>query len=146
MQNKIGIYLDQNSKLPLTPKFLAAFIYCPNIQNFKKAITDFYEGHKQLPELISISHDLTDDHLRLELRRPIGRKIEYEMFSSDTGLHAAIWLRDFCVSNKVFLNRVVVHGPNDDGNNHIINAINEYYKMCGQDSMTCYIQRWQYEN
>ena len=143
--NKIGIYLDQNgSNLPLLPKFLSTWIWTPDIISFKKAITDFFKDHKELPSLISINHDLTDEHVSLELRRG-SKPIYYEMYKSDTGLHCMKWLIEFCIENKTHLNRVMVHGLNATGNQHIINMCNEYYKMCGDTKNSCFTQKWEYE-
>jgi len=142
--NTIGFYIDGSKKLPILPKNLSTWLYLPNLENFKMGLVDFYKTHGEMPKLVSINHDLTDEHISLELRRPAGRKIEYEMFKADTGLHVSKALIEFAIANKIFLNQVVVHGLNMQGNNSIIQMVNDYYKLCGQE-LSAYQQNWEYE-
>ena len=77
-KNKIGAYLDASDNMPKKPGFIEEWIWASDINRFKGIISNFFERNASLPEIISINHDLTTEHISLELRRPVGRKIEYE--------------------------------------------------------------------
>lgn len=127
--NKIGLFVDGGTKLPKCPHYIEEWQQCKNIEDFKNALENIYEQYTELPVLISFSHDITDDHMFLELRRPKGMDIAYEMYKGDTGLHLAKLLCNFAQEKNLVLNKICVHGTNSLGNKNILEIINSYNKM-----------------
>jgi len=145
MANRVGLYVNQIEKLPIKPKSLDQWMWASDIKDFMQIIENFFKETQELPEIISICHDLTDEHIGLELRRPEKRRIEYDMFKADTGLHCAKFLAEFANEHNLYLNRVCTHGYNSTGNSNIARLINEYYKWKGDTGKSCYNQTWEYE-
>jgi len=143
--NKIGLYLDGNDKLPIPPPYLDKWLYAKNIQEFVTILKDFISRYGDLPDLISLNHDLNDEHIMLELKRPSNKPIFYEMYlKNDSGFHAASQLIRMCEENNVVLGRVVAHGLNKTGSENIIKFINEYQEIKGNISRAFNIN-WEYE-
>ena len=136
--NKIMLVVDSNKNIPKMPSYIEWVEVVSSYKEFCEFIQKFFDAHKELPKLITINHDLSDEHIMLELRRPTHMDIEYNMYK-DTGhgLNCAAWLCDFANKHNLYLNRVTVHGLNNKGSANIIRCIDSYYKS-KDDPQRCF--------
>lgn len=144
MTNRIGLFLDSGNVTPKVPQTIDEWIHAKSYKEFVDVLEKFYNEQKQLPKIISINHDLTNDHFMLELRRPQGVPIAYEMYTADTGLHAVQYLCNFIDTHKVSLPLVFAHGLNNTGNANITKLVTDYYKYRTVDLISS-IMNWEFK-
>lgn len=89
-----------------------------------------------VPKLISFDHDLDREHTMFFFERggfrnppnPIN-----EIFEKKTGYDCALWLIEYCESNKLELPYIIVHSRNPLGSENIYNLISGYRKKTGKE-------------
>lgn len=92
---------------------------------FVHVITEHFEEHKKLPNLISFDHDLAEEHYDDSMYT--GRYDDlYSQFKEKTGFDSAKWLVDFCIDNKLFLPQFKVHSMNPAGKKNIISLLEQF--------------------
>jgi hypothetical protein len=64
-----------------------------------------------LPEIISLDHDLSQNHYLPEFQC----NINYDNIEYKTGYDAAVWLIGYCRINNIELPKVKVHSANPEG-------------------------------
>ncbi len=143
--NKIGLFVDGGNGVPKIPKTLDRWEQVKTYKDFYLFIDMMFAEMQELPKIISINHDLTDEHVFLELRRPVHIPIAYEMYK-DTGhgLNCCYFLTNFANEHNLYLNQVFVHGLNNQGCENMIKVIDSYYKTKADDKR-CSKMNWTYE-
>lgn len=89
---------------------------------------DFVEivQEKGLPKLVSFDHDLADIHYTEEYQNE-GVILKYKETSGEkTGYHAAQWLVDYCLDNKLPLPDFKVHSFNPVGAENIYSLLSNF--------------------
>jgi len=82
--------------------------------------------------LISLDHDLADEHYRISMYNPDEHYSNYYndgTFKEKTGYDCAKFLVDFCLNNNLKLPQINVHSMNPIGSKNIITLINNFYKF-----------------
>jgi hypothetical protein len=83
------------------------------VRSFNEFVS--YIEEKGLPEFISFDHDLDYDHYKHENQQDI----DYDKMEIKSGFHAAQWLVNYCVDNKMKLPNYKVHSMNVAGKRNI---------------------------
>jgi hypothetical protein len=93
-------------------------------EDFIKIITE-----NGLPDIVSFDHDLHEEHWEFIFNDENWDKIDseinidYDIFSTKTGYHAAEWLIEFCSLNSLNIPICLVHSQNPIGRKNINNLL-----------------------
>jgi hypothetical protein len=84
-----------------------------------------------LPDGICFDHDLADEHYDPEM---FGESLEeynelYSKFKEKTGMCAAKWLIDYCISNSLKLPKCSSQSANPIGKENILGILNNFKTM-----------------
>lgn len=72
-----------------------------------------------VPQIVSFDFDLFSDAYK-EYSNAVQRGfVDYRNIQSKTGLHCAVWLKRYCISNKIDFPKYFVHSQNTFGTNNI---------------------------
>ena len=92
--------------------------------DFVTYIETFYEEHKQLPNIISLDHDLADEHYSSDMYK--GKEVydkNYEKFTEKTGYDSIKFLVDFIMDKQISLKLIPIvvlsHSQNPVGKKNI---------------------------
>lgn len=84
---------------------------------------------KGLPFYVSFDHDLALEHYPVAPMDGgiyVPRPISYDEFKEKTGYHAAVWLVEYCMDNKLPLPKWNVHSYNPVGAANIESYLTSY--------------------
>jgi hypothetical protein len=97
----------------LNPVYLQEWIIVKNYEQFVQCVKDNYGSITH----VSFDHDLADVHYSQEYN---DMPELYDTCQEKTGLHCAIWLKQFYKENNVELPIIFVHSMNPVGTQNII--------------------------
>lgn len=79
-----------------------------------------------LPQIVSLDHDLSFEHLPFNDTIKYGNKIPYHTYKEKTGYDAAKYLINYCEENKKPLPTYYCHSMNPVGRKNILSLLNAY--------------------
>jgi hypothetical protein len=87
-----------------------------------------YIQENGVPAKVSFDHDLGESAYKEMINSRKNNEFDYNNVSEKTGYHAAIWLANYCVSNKLSLPVCFIHTMNPIGAMNIKSVIDSYHK------------------
>jgi predicted alpha/beta-fold hydrolase len=104
-------YLDKNWEVVRGYDDFVDLIACKFMEN-------------KLPRLISLDHDLVNEHYILAVRDL--HNFDENLVNSPTGYHALLWYYNFCTSEDIVPAKIMVHSKNPGGRKNILSLIEQY--------------------
>jgi len=96
------------------------------VKNYEQFVNYTERGlcvHSAWPELVSLDHDLLDNHYHQCASNPI----DYQLVQ-ETGWHAARWLLQYARARGLPAPKILVHSANAAGKKNIFQLINTFNK------------------
>lgn len=93
------------------------WIICKDMPSFIKTITT-----RGIPDVVSFDHDLRDEHYMVPFGAWETDPSVMQQFD-DTGYDCAVWLINYCATNKKKYPFMVIHSANKAGRHRIANVI-----------------------
>lgn len=147
-KSKTAIYVDDNRVPTELPEGYNPWIVVKDYKEFTTKVLALYREHKQMPELFSFDHDLTQEYIEWYFTHPNEKIIDYGEFKTQSGLHCAKWLFEACAKNEVSLQTTLfaVHSHNEAGAANILEYINEQKsEKWGFAYANAFRKNWQFE-
>lgn len=143
--NNIGLFLD-DARVPVDkPSFIDEWRVVKNYKEFCSFIEDYVEKTGALPAIISLDHDLHEEHYTKEMRRNPLSPIFYSSYKEKTGLGCAEWLCNFCENKDIQINgKIALHSDNDKGNSNIEWVVTQFIKKNNWQG-TVFKMKWKYK-
>ena len=121
---KMKLFLDDERKPIDAYYYTKKSIYQEGYWDVVKNFDEFknYILNNEIPEIISLDHDLTNDHYRYAF----AKYIPYDEVRGKTGYHCLLWLILYCENNGIEMPEILIHTMNVEGQNNMNNLIHAY--------------------
>lgn len=143
-QPRLGLYLDDVRTPTEVPPNIDEWKVVRSYTEFRDFLYGYVKENKKFPELVSLDHDLSTEHIQFYHENQ-GEPIRYEEFKEKTGLHCAKLMIELAEKNNIPLNYVCVHSHNPIGASNILNFVNFYLKQKGDLEKPCFQMRFKFK-